>query len=297
MGTISAYLASPVILDSFGWRNLFFIYGAVGSLWLVPWLSLATDTPEEAERKRLSLPVDNVKQVVDEESGKDANSIQAIWRATTEEGAKIINEAPLKEMLKSNGVRAMAIAHAASNWGLYNNLAWSPTFYSEQYGLNVKESALFSILPSIAGATCGILSALVADKFIAEGADLTLIRRIFQGIGLLGPATCLLTLAHDIPEAPIAAQLLLTGSVGFQAFNAAGFGAASQEKAGDRWAGLLYSLTSLPGVAFGSIGVYITGRILDSTGQWDLVFGLNGIVNVIAAAYFITFYESKKEFD
>lgn len=296
MGTISAYLASPFILDNFGWRNLFFVYGAIGSLWLVPWLSLATNTPDEANRKRLILPGEGRQSDYDKRS-QNTNSIQEIWHETTKEGAKILAEAPLNEMLKSNGVRAMAIAHAASNWGLYNNLAWSPTFYSEQYGLNVKESALFSILPSIAGATCGILSALVADKLIAEGTDVTLVRRIFQGIGLLGPAACLLTLAHDIPEAPIAAQLLLTGSVGFQAFNAAGFGAASQEKAGDRWAGLLYSLTSLPGVAFGSIGVFITGKILDSTGQWDLVFGLNGIVNAIAAAFFISFYDSQKEFD
>jgi hypothetical protein len=41
----------------------------------------------------------------------------------------------------------MFLAHAANNWGLYNNLSWTPTFYAEQYGLNVQESAFCWLFP------------------------------------------------------------------------------------------------------------------------------------------------------
>lgn len=124
-----------------------------------------------------------------------------------------------------------------------------------------------------------------------------MVRRVAQGIGLFGPAVCLLLLANNIPDTPGTAQLLLTGAVAMQSFNSAGFGPAAQEKAGDRWSGLLYSLTSLPGVAVGSFGVWITGQILDATGQWDQVFALNGVVNILAAIFFVSFFDSKKEFD
>ena len=115
---------------------------------------------------------------------------------------------------------------------------------------------------------------------------------------MVGPALCLLTLANDIPVNPSTAQGLLTGVVAMQAFNSAGFGPAAQEKAGDRWSGLLYSLTSLPAVAFGSIGVWTTGQILDSpTGDWNQVFALTGCINIVAALFFVSFFESEKEFE
>merc|ERR1711990_244211 len=159
----------------------------------------------------------------------------------------VIREAPWKELRSSKAVWAMALAHGANNWGLYINLSWTPTFYTEQYGLSVRDSALLSILPSIAGAAGSLFAGSLADLVIeryGDGGDesRTNVRKLFQSISLLGPAACLLTLANDIPSAPAASQLLLTGAVGLQAFNAAGYGAATQEKA-SKWSGLLYSVT------------------------------------------------------
>jgi len=86
--------------------------------------------------------------------------------------------------------------------------------------------------------------------------------------------------------------------VGFQSFNAAGYGAANQEKSGPRWTGLLYSITSLPSVIVGTSGVYLTGKILDSTDQnWSYVFGLNAFVYALGGIAFATLYDSRKEFD
>ena len=90
--------------------------------------------------------------------------------------------------------------------------------------------------------------------------------------------------------------------MGLQAFNAAGFGAATQEKAGERWAGLLYSITSLPGVMVGSVSVSVTGRLLDQMADaegsgWATVYQLNAAVCVAGALAFLLFYDSKEEFE
>ena len=213
----------------------------------------------------------------------------------------VLKEAPWKKLATSKAVWGMALAHAANNWGLYINLSWTPTFYQEQYGLSIKDSALLSVLPSIAGAAGGLLAGNSADYIIEKiggGIDeRTTVRRIFQAIALLGPALCLFALANEMPSAPFAAQLLLTGAVGMQAFNCAGYGAATQEKA-SKWSGLLYSITSLPGVIFGSVGVALTGDILDKTGQdWSSVFGLVAAVDVVGALSFLVLYDSKREFE
>jgi len=76
---------------------------------------------------------------------------------------------------------------------------------------------------------------------------------------------------------------------------------ATQEKSGERWAGLLYSLTSLPGVLVGSVSVSITGKLLDSMGTneagWTAVYQLNAAVCVAGALCFLLLYDSKKEFE
>ena len=183
-----------------------------------------------------------------------------------------------------------------------------PTFYAEQYGIGIRDSAWLSVLPSVAGAIGGILAGNLADAVVRRRQEanggvmdenhLTNIRKTFQGIALYGPAAALGALSFNFPQDPFVAQSFLTAAVGLQAFTAAGFEAGNQEKAGPRWAGLLYSVTSLPAVIFGTTGVYCVGQILDNTGQdWSLVFGINALVNILGATAFVFMYNSKREFD
>jgi len=127
----------------------------------------------------------------------------------------------------------------------------------------------------------------------------TLVRKAVQSVALFGPAACFYSLSY-LPEQATTAQLLLGGAVGLQTFDVAGFGAATQDKAGSKWSGLLYSLTSLPGVLVGSFSVSITGKILDAVTDgtgWVSVFQLNAAVCSAGALCFVALYDSRKEFD
>lgn len=292
-GTILAYSFSPNLIEQFeDWRVLFYLYGGAGFLFLIPWLALAKDSPESLVEPK----TESTKICVAEKMTNDSSS-------AFENAKNILTSAPWTDFMKSRGVWAMFLAHAANNWGLYNMLSWTPTFYSEQYGLNVKESAILLVIPSVAGAIGGLSAASIADNVIQNldektEAAVTGVRKAFQGIALFGAALCLTTLAYTMPEDPFLAQSLLTLSVGLQSFNAAGYGAANQEKAGKQWTGLLYSVTSLPSVMVGTFSVYLTGKILDATDQnWSIVFGLNGFVFALGAIAFVSLYDSKKEFD
>ncbi len=299
LGTVSAYLVSPWVIENLGgWRGLFYVYGMIGAVWLIPWVIFSQDRPEHLIEQNSTLHSQYPTKKLNEIEGID---FAESWKNTL----TVIKDAPWSTFSKSKAVWAMTIAHAANNWGLYNMLSWTPTFYAEQYDLNVRDSAFLSIFPSIAGAIAGLSAGLIADKVISsysEDGDFdskrTNIRKAFQGLALLGPAACLLTLSSNIPESPFTAQALLMGTVGFQAFNAAGYGSSPQEKAGEKWSGLLYSITTLPGVVFGSLGVFLTGQILDATNQnWSQVFSLNAAIDAVGAFAFIALYNSKKEFD
>ena len=301
-GTILAYSLSPQVIDYFAdWRSVFYLYGGAGLLFLVPWLALAKDSPD-ASIKTIETSKDN-KDIIIDSSNEYLSSVSISIRNNVDNAKQILLSAPWTEFKESRGVWAMFFAHAANNWGLYNNLSWTPTFYSEQYGLNVKESAILLVVPSIAGAIGGLSAGKIADSIIQNleiptDNDITRVRQVFQGLALLGPAVCLSILASNIPEEPWVAQALFAAAVGMQSFNAAGYGAANQEKAGAKWTGLLYSVTSLPSVMVGTFGVFLTGKILDATNQdWSYVFGLNAFVYALGGLAFVTLYDARKEFD
>lgn len=342
LGTVVAYLVSPLILDVFsgldggpantpGWRGMFYFYGLLGLLWIIPWSLFARDAPEstvdveDCEEILVNTMIEDDASLVlnecpmpdDAEANTTTTAAAATAMANFQGVKTLFLSAPWSDFVKSPGVWAMTLAHAAKNWELYNLLAWTPTFFNEQYGLNVKESAFFSVLPSVCGIVGGLTAGNAADFILVKLADSdsngdysnvaavkkrTQVRKLFQSIALLGPAVCLYLLSN-LPDHASTAQILLGGAVGLQAFDSAGFGAATQEKAGERWAGLLYSLTSLPGVLLGSVSVSVTGQLLDSmagvdgSSGWAVVYQSNAVICVLGALAFLFFYDAKKEFD
>jgi len=317
-GTIAAYIVSPMVMDAGGgWRGLFYCYGAIGLAILVPWLAFAQDRPysdstdlqmtDESSWTTMTL----FQKPTSIASSSSATSALATSKLETtslqdniDSAMQTFHDAPWKDFAESKGTWALSLAHCVKNWGLYIALAWTPTFYSEQYGIGVRDSAWFSVLPSIVGAASGIAFGTAADALLRKldaSASEKLrcnVRKGFQSFSFLGQALVLSSLAWHLPEDPALAQFYLTASYGLMASSTAGFEAGIQEKAGEKWSGLMYSVTTLPAVMVGTAGVYLTGRILDVTHQdWSVVFGLNAAVNVLGALAFLTLYDSKREFD
>ena len=272
-GTIGAYLLSPYIMDVWtnnhdyintnDWRILFYVYGTFGLLFLIPWLRYAKDEPTTtvtatalaiSAAKMENDPTTTFQTTSIRIDDSTATTITATSTSSWDEALQSYRNAPWKQFLQSKGVWGMLLAHCAKNWGLYTSLSWIPTYYAEQYHIGVRDSAWLSVLPSIAGALGGFIAGTLADNTMknmsASMSDesTTLIRKMFQAVGLLGPAMALAALAYQSPDEAWVAQLYLMVAVGLQSFNAGGFEAGTQDKAGPRWIGMLYSVTSLPSV-------------------------------------------------
>lgn len=258
--------------------------------------SISNGNVEENSSKRLRINMSDT--VVDDHH--EERSLGSMTDPTSlREAIAAFRHAPFKRMLFSPGVQGIVWTQSANDWGLFNSLAWTPTFFSEQYGFGARDSALLALLPSISGAIFGFIAGTVADSWIrCYPNQITKIRKVFQGIALYGPAVCLGTLFYHIPRQFWISGLLLMGSFGLRNLNVAGLGPAAQEKSGPRYAGLLYSFTALPGTLFGSLGVFITGAILDTTNRdWSIVYGVNATVCAFGATIFILLYDGVKEFD
>jgi MFS family permease len=205
---------------------------------------------------------------------------------------------PWREIVSSKEVQAVAIAHSVQNFGLYINLAWLPTFFNERFGLSVEASSLSSVLPWVAGALMGPITGYAADRAMTQGVDRTLIRRVAQTFSLIVPAATLVTLSTSEDISSEKCILFFVLAVASAACCVAGFGSSVQDLCkSPKYVSVVYGITSAPAVLFGSLGVYLTGVVLDQTKSWSLVFQGTALIYVVGAIFYAMNYEARKIFD
>lgn len=73
---------------------------------------------------------------------------------------------------------------------------WIPSYYNQNYGIDLKESATLSVFPWCCAIVATMIAGAVADALNSrEVLSLTQVRKVMQGIGSFGPAGCLFYLA------------------------------------------------------------------------------------------------------
>lgn len=286
VGNVVAYVASPTILDLFNWNGLFEIYGAVGLLWVLLWSPFAQDNP--------GIVVDTKVLTKGRDPSSDFSEGTSAALLALKSGVESV---PWRDILSSKEIRAIAVAHAVQNFGLYINLAWLPSYFSQKYQFGVTDSSLSSVLPWIVAAVVGSSSGYLADTCLQRGVDKTVIRKVAQTFALVVPAVTLLELSTATDLTSSHAIGYFTVACASAASCVAGFGSSVQDVCKNpKLVSTIYGVTSAPAVLFGSLGVYLTGVVLDSTQSWELVFRGTAVVYFLGAAFYASQYEAKKLF-
>lgn len=130
------------------------------------------------------------------------------------------------------------------------------------------------------------LTALAADRAIASGVPVILVRRLTIGVGLSGIATFLM-LARDVHSATMALTLVCAAT-GCLCIGMAGFAPNWLDIAPRHSAvlvGISNTIATIPGIA----GVAITGWLIDTTGTYSSAFLLTAAVCVGGALFYSLF--------
>jgi len=273
LGTVFALSVTGMLVVSAGWQSVFYAFGGAGIVFALFWFWLAHAGPAQhptitAAEKRLLV------ECIDTSAKPDP--------------------VPWRRLFAHKAVWALVINHFCANWSLYLMLAWLPSYFRDVQQLTIANAGLFSIAPWLSLFAVGNLSAYVADRMIARGADITRIRRWAQIIGLLGTSTGLLLAAQA--TTPILALLTLCGALGMLGFTWAGF-APNYLDIAPRHADVLFSITNTAGTLPGIIGVAATGLLLDLTGSYTATFVLAASVNVLGAAVWIAWGTGERVID
>lgn len=205
---------------------------------------------------------------------------------------------PWGAFIKSGPVQAICVAHSVQNFGMYIITSWLPTYFNQRFHLSVEASSLLAVLPWITGASAASLAGFGADSMIRGGFDKSLVRRTAQTIAFVVPGCALLLLSSIDSLTSGQAETLLTFIVGVQSLSVVGFGSSVQDVCiSPKYTSVLYGLTSVPAVMFGSFGVYLTGYILDNYhDDWNAVFQTTAVIYFLGAVFYSAFYKSEKLF-
>ena len=274
LGVVSAQLATPWLVTSFGWPWAFYAFAVLGPLWWLVWQPLTASSPAEHPRV----------------SEAELREIEGGAAPETARSAAPSNRA----LLGSMAVWAIVIGHFCNNWSGYVMLSWAPFYLLERFGVDFHAIGLYVMAPSIVSFLCLNGAGALGDTLIARGLSVTAVRKLMQTIGFGGPALALLALTQvQTAEGAVAVMCMSTL---FGSAVAAGF-VCNHLDIAPRHAGALMGLSNTAGTIPGVIGVTFSGWLVDVTGSWSIVFLVAAGIKLFGLAFFLVFARGEKQFD
>ena len=273
LGSVFALLATPWIVEHYGWQMAFYAFGLIGFVWWAFWQRLAAPKPE-LHPDVSAIELDTIRGGVLEESAPPPPA--------------------LTQLLRTPAVWAIIVGHFCANWGGYVLLAWLPTYINKGLGVDFAAVGIFTMIPSLFAFIAFNAWGWLADRIIKTGMDVTRVRKIMQSIGFGGSAAVLAVVGY-VESVALAIALMSLGNI-FGGAMAGGFGVNHLDIA-PRGAGMIMGLSNTAATLPGIIGVYVSGLILEATGSWVLVFQTAAGVLAFGMVFYAVFASAKKLFD
>ncbi|WP_248796860.1 MFS transporter [Pseudomonas sp. MWU13-2105] len=174
---LGAALAGPIVglvAFNYGWRVSFVVIALLGALWLLAWLWIFKDTPEQhpkvSEAERELIRVSRAEVLVE----------------GVREGRSLVS------YIFSAPVLAVATAFFCFNYVLYFFLTWLPSYLMDYQHLDIKSMSIIAVIPWL-GAALGFLGGgFVTDALARKLGNVILARKCVLIVGLGVAASCVM---------------------------------------------------------------------------------------------------------
>lgn len=247
LGPAAGILVGGIILGQWGWRAIFFAFGLVTLLWLIPWRSTVRALPTSGYH---------------------------------DSGAKV----PIGALLSKWSLWAMAIANALANWCFYFLLAWLPLFLTKSRGFSIAEMTFLATLGYAVQGAFALLFGRLSDWWTRSGRSEAKCRRSMMISAQLLAGAAILGLAYA--HSAMAVGLLLCAAGVASAALSLNTYAVAQMFAGPRasgtWVGFQNSLGNLSGIVM----PIVTGVIVQNAG-YEAAFIVTAAIAAAGALWWI----------
>nr|CAI5859662.1 unnamed protein product [Callosobruchus analis] len=191
VGTIFAMLVTGFLAASqLGWPSTFYLFGALGYLWILIWYLFGAGCPAEYPK------------IMEEEK----TYIEQSLNVTQNEPS----DTPWWSIITSLPVWAVMAGLIGLNFGFTMLLTEMPTYLNKIHGVSMESNGLLSAAPYLVSFVLSILYGIVCDHLITRGyVTRGTARKIFNSIAQFGPAIALVVLAFIPKDSAIIAEAML----------------------------------------------------------------------------------------
>lgn len=257
LGPAVGTLAGGLMVAHWGWRAMFFVFGAVTLLWLLPWY----------------------------------RTVGAFGTGTHEEkGARVGVAAVVRQW----PLWSMSIVHSLGNYCFYFLLAWLPLYLTKSRGFSITEMTFLASLGYAVQGACAFLYGHFSDWWTRSGRSEASVRRGMMIASQTLAALSILGLAYAHTAVEIGLLLCLAGAA--SASLSMNLYAVAQMFAGPRASGTWVGVQNAIGNTSGIFGPIVTGIIVDRAG-YESAFLLTAAVAAFGALWWAVAIPTIRQLD
>jgi ACS family sodium-dependent inorganic phosphate cotransporter len=188
-----------------------------------------------------------------------------------------------KILFTSRSAWAIYVAHFCNNYGWYVLLGWIPQYFRQVLKINLGKNGISAAFPYICGYFGVLLFGKMSDYLIANGYRVLKIRQLMNGIAFFGSAFFLFVLRYATNTSMAIGFLSLT--LFFGRASTTGYW-INMIDIGPNHAGHIMGVSNTIATIPGIVGNIITGKILEATGDWDIVFMIASLILIFGGFFF-----------
>jgi ACS family hexuronate transporter-like MFS transporter len=261
---LGAALAGPLvgfIAVSYSWRVAFVAVASVGLIWVVAWMLLVTDRPEQhpkltaAERADILQPVHN-------EAPPPA-------------------VATLGELLRRPAILSTAFAFFGYAYILYFFLSWFPSYLTMVHHLSIQRMGVVNVIPWLVGFIGLASGGFVCDRIYRATGRPLFARKVVLVGSLLIAAVCVALAGIVVDVYGVVA--LMAVSVFFMYLTASTYWAIILDTVEPGRVGGVSGFVHMIANCAGIVAPAVTGYLVEWTGSFTSAFVVTGGIAVVGA--------------
>lgn len=269
-GIAFAMVLAAWIIQAWGWQSVFYVVSAPGLVWCLLWWWLGCSRPQQDKR----ITKNELAWIQDgQASGTATQSAQKGETSALTKG----------DILTTPSVWACSLCYFCTNYLFFLFMTWLPTYFAMGRGIDLKQSAIYSMLPYLVAILAYPLGGLVTDAACRRFGQ-NVGRKLSPILGLLlaGFFLILGTRANSLWSA----ATLISASNFFLCFTmAAHFSIPIIFSQKDT--GMLVGLNGVFGTLAGILSPVLAGWVIQITGQYEYALYLGASVAILGAFFML----------
>jgi sugar phosphate permease len=267
-------LTAGGLLVAYGWRAMFYTFGAVGFLWVGAFYWFYRERPEDHPAVN-SAELSQIRGV-----GRGGLKTLSIARPVT----------PWRQILTSPNMWWIALGYCCFFFGTNFYLTWYPTYLREYRGLSVAALGFWGSIPLVAGMLGDVVGGTLSDLILTRTGKARVARRAVAAPGFL------LAGAFVIPAAMVSDT---TASIAFLATSffflewVIGPAWAVPMDVGGRFSGTVTGVMNMAGALAASLTAIVYGSLF-GRGYWVAPFMVSAGVMALGAIIWIFLIDPEK---